>query len=68
MTNPASAVEMADIRCCGGLPGDPDVFLPALQGAESAGDEGDGPRPGSGPRGVPGCTQLNRKYVPALTV
>lgn len=60
---------MAVIRRRPEFPGDPDVVLPELQRAEPAGAEGDGPQPGSGPTGVPGCTPANRKYVqtPTLT-
>ena len=51
---------------CKRVPGDPDVFLPALYRAKSAGAEGDGPQSGSEPRGVPECAPFNRKYVHSL--
>lgn len=61
---------MAIVQCIKGVQGDPDFFLPALQRAEFASAESDGPQPGSGPRTFPECTQFNRKYVQitALTV
>ena len=54
------------IRSCERLQGDPDVFLPALQRAESAGAEGDGFQSGSGPRGVPQCASIHRRCVRSL--